>query len=716
MPEMMLEWFLINVFWVRLKPIHQRLTTYLRIGGMMREDACCVGACETGIHSIDCVMIRLSHLLTARGLGWATTMAGAALIGWSLPDLWIREGVERGRGSQRASKVHRSRVASEGLGSQSSGRIVSGLRSTGGRVAFSIDRLLAMDDPLEELARLQEHLKTCTSDEIAAICSRVGDMVHPGMRAKALTAIFAQWTKLEPAASLAAAKALGRDGMPHVQEVWRCWGGHDPDAAIAAAKAAGQWPHIGKQIIVGLAAAQPLRVLQRWGEFGTADDVWNREMNDAITAASKKSPAEVVSLLKSFPWDAILRVSSRDINQKNDLLSPLFRYDSLAVFQALHAIPVGKIRESVLKDATFQLALTDPEAAVRITQALPAGPERAGAALEVARGVAAKSPAQALRRYAELTSSPLAPDDLETVLASHHKLTAKDLTETLAGMPGGPLRERVFQAFFSKFIAQGNLEEGRIWLSRQNLATLEPAALSGAATIVSRDRWPSYLDAMDRLTPAQRTANIKKLGRRFVDEILREKDPDKAAILLASLDPRLQAAVALGRMQVSELGSDGLPSQEEPSAILARNNDQFTIRIYSNGAPKPDLQKQQAIFEALPPAAQQAAALPYIQGYIEGDHSRAAELFTKYPPHPNNPAAAFLSEQLAGNWLNNDSLRASQWISGLPQGTVRDAAVYKLVENVINDDLPAAQQWAATIQDHVTKQRVAKLFNNTKRP
>ncbi len=77
-------------------------------------------------------------------------------------------------------------------------------------------------------------------------------------------------------------------------------------------------------------------------------------------------------------------------------------------------------------------------------------------------------------------------------------------------------------------------------------------------------------------------------------------------------------------------------------------------------------------------------------------------------------AAALLIETLAENWLKRDSLAASNWISQLPLGSVRDAAVFKLIENVVEDDLPAARQWATTIRDSITQQGVKQLFTNKK--
>jgi hypothetical protein len=54
-------------------------------------------------------------------------------------------------------------------------------------------------------------------------------------------------------------------------------------------------------------------------------------------------------------------------------------------------------------------------------------------------------------------------------------------------------------------------------------------------------------------------------------------------------------------------------------------------------------------------------------------------------------------ERVAEQWLETDSLRASEWIGQLPQGDVRDAAAGQLVENIARSDPAAAFAWAMSV-------------------
>ena len=56
-------------------------------------------------------------------------------------------------------------------------------------------------------------------------------------------------------------------------------------------------------------------------------------------------------------------------------------------------------------------------------------------------------------------------------------------------------------------------------------------------------------------------------------------------------------------------------------------------------------------------------------------------------------------ERVADRWVQNDSMAASEWISQLPEGRVRDAATEQLVDNISRSDPAAAFEWALSASE-----------------
>ena len=59
-------------------------------------------------------------------------------------------------------------------------------------------------------------------------------------------------------------------------------------------------------------------------------------------------------------------------------------------------------------------------------------------------------------------------------------------------------------------------------------------------------------------------------------------------------------------------------------------------------------------------------------------------------------------------WMENDSMAASQWVGSLDPGPARDSAISSLISRIERDDPEAAAQWAGTISDANAREETYK--------
>ena len=64
-----------------------------------------------------------------------------------------------------------------------------------------------------------------------------------------------------------------------------------------------------------------------------------------------------------------------------------------------------------------------------------------------------------------------------------------------------------------------------------------------------------------------------------------------------------------------------------------------------------------------------------------------------------NDAQHHAFERVADHWVEQDTLGASEWVGGLPEGELRDIAARRLVEHITPSDPDAAYQWALSMSD-----------------
>ncbi|HVU37178.1 MAG TPA: hypothetical protein VHC95_02490, partial [Opitutales bacterium] len=70
---------------------------------------------------------------------------------------------------------------------------------------------------------------------------------------------------------------------------------------------------------------------------------------------------------------------------------------------------------------------------------------------------------------------------------------------------------------------------------------------------------------------------------------------------------------------------------------------------------------------------------------------------------PQNKALTDTTGTVARNWLQTDSVAASQWINTLPPGDARDTAVEQIVNTQARNDPAATMNWATTIGNPDTR-------------
>ncbi len=580
-----------------------------------------------------------------------------------------------------------------------------------GKAAFSLENLLAMVDPLEEIDRLSEHLKTCELKEVEALFASLQKLGHREMRMQALNELFRRWAQLDPAAALAGAQTLGRESLTHSLGIWREWGGQDVDGALASAKAAGKLDQARREILRGMARKDPLQLLERWKELKPSGTE-NQLAAETLAAAARKSPERALAALGNLPADVLSENNDYGGRKTAALVKSILAKDPAAGLRQINGVADEKQRTALLAEAAEQIAKTDPAEAARLAREQPEGEGRRKFAQSAAGGMAEKDPVGALHLFTELAGAGALAQtkDLSWLVDPVSKPTAAQASALLAEVPPGPARDKLYQRLLGK-MQNENPEEGRAWLTSQPVASLDPEALIRAGRFIPKEQWGPYLDAVDKLPEAKRREGLAKYAEPAVGTI-GKLPQDTWGQEVAALDPRLQPAAARALLEKSAMGGE---------EQIIGGTDEFGRRVTyvkdANGRyvpAQPDMVKGRAVFDSLPPTAQQGTATYVASGIYKQDPAGAAEVLTSHPQPPDDPAAALLYENVAREWLKKDSLAASQWIGTLQPGAARDAAAFSLVENTIHDDPAAAQTWAATIQDPVTQQRAAQLFQKAR--
>ena len=110
-----------------------------------------------------------------------------------------------------------------------------------------------------------------------------------------------------------------------------------------------------------------------------------------------------------------------------------------------------------------------------------------------------------------------------------------------------------------------------------------------------------------------------------------------------------------------------------------------------------------------------ALTLEAAQDLAKFDPLKASAIIGGYLDSPDK-ATLSVVRGVARNWLERDSIQASNWISGLQQGPAKDASIDVLVDNILSTDgnVEAARNWAANVNSNELRTSIITRISNSK--
>lgn len=532
----------------------------------------------------------------------------------------------------------------------------------GGKVAFSLEDLMAMRNPIAQGLALAEAVKTADADTCRKWLETLENHPHSGIRETSVGLVMERWTSLDPAGALAAAG----DNFGRKATVFRQWAHHDPAAALAAA---GKDYH--NEIRQGLMETDPEHAASRWKEIAPDSHFPIATLEFALRAQVKKDPE-----------GAMRQVPDGDDYQTNQVRADLFGSwmdrDPDAAFQYARASGDAATRRQLLG----KFARHFPDRAEPLLASLE-GEEKSAMAMDIATGktraaqdpvstarwlqsqIPAEAFAQSLTDFTRGQTS-LSPDKLDGLLALCPAPADRD--KMILNLLEGDARASV--AAWLKVQPPGGLNEAQKMAAFLSLPSAEAAALvPGGVSLTSR-------------------LAMERLHQNFGDMY-----PVKPKALAANFS--------------------GLPESMQTTAVASfLNQENFQVRDGNHTQWKDQLPAAQLseLFASLSPAAQSQTALQFAWRQ-QSDPATAARTLAIAGSPPDDPATAAVYEAVAGQWAGTDAPAASGWIQTLPPGPARDAATLALIAHQAATDPDGAAKWAGTLQDPVTVMRAQQLLN-----
>jgi len=356
-----------------------------------------------------------------------------------------------------------------------------------------------------------------------------------------------------------------------------------------------------------------------------------------------------------------------NVRDRNDLLGMalgvLAGRDPAAAMDYLATLPPAQRQISVYERVYENWASSDPSAAAAAAQTLPSQ-MRTSIYQTIVEAWAQKDPVAALTWAQSLPQGTDQRDVLSSVMST---MASDDPQSAASRLDVVPTSQR------STLIN----DVASAWADRD-----APAALDWAGNLSGAERTSALNMILNNVAgndPASAAAYVQS----HPDTAKLNGVAGSIATQWAESDPAAALAWAQslpsGRIQTEAL-SDVLTQQAE--------QDPGAVWNYISGASSNSAQFQ----ELAPKVLEHWAVL---------DPAQAAQHVGELPEDLQLGSIA----NIAQTWLGQDSAQAMQWISALPGGVARDAAVEEVVENQSQSNPQTAFSWALSIGDDTMRQK-----------
>lgn len=298
-------------------------------------------------------------------------------------------------GSESAALSATRRVADRGQVEM--GNLVGKDDRSGGLVLLpvahstdTVETLLALDDDAAAYRRVALWMLDATEPEIANYWQGLSKRKR-SVDSDLANLTFIHWTRLNPAAAIAAAKGTKYDNLP-----WWAWAAHDPQAALDRALATkGSFE---ESVAAGAAQFQP---------------AWLRAHFDGLSPAARE---EALSFLTHNPDTAearemldFMQAHSR-VNNGDLTFATLAARDPVAAYEWLRDHPINSLNQEVSQDGRLdqvvaELAKSQPETLKQLAGAAAPGEAKRKMEAALFAQLLASDPAAALQQ-AQATKAP----------------------------------------------------------------------------------------------------------------------------------------------------------------------------------------------------------------------------------------------------------------------------------------------------------------------
>jgi hypothetical protein len=564
--------------------------------------------------------------------------------------------------------------------------------------AFRLRLLLAWlpEATDEELRRMADDLKRTATDESLGI-----------------RLLMARWAEVNPQALLSWAKAQPQTGYSwsakffYIENAIESWARADFNAAWAAA--AGDLKNCRASALIGLTAVDPEKCLRFLAaDPSLLDLAGTQDMTKVLARIASRNPAGAAALLESAP-------EARQMHLAASVAEAWAKSDPAAAVKWMNTLPADVRTADSMASAALWVAAHAPDQVPALLEELPAGGLRSAIVAADLKRLVAEDPAAARQRL----------DD----------------------MPPSTSRQ-----YGRALLMQGLVHSGDIAGATEQARQLGWHMLDTWSPVSTYRNFEYNLSATDGGPGETPLGTMKDLVGRIATS-----DPKSAAAILATIgaEEQLAQGAALSNpagvaTALAAMPHDGYAflacqaivsnwASTDPNAVAAwmgtapldsEQRKSFTTSLFSSWsrsdpAAMVEWASQQGVVEHAWEMIPSSYRVDHLDDLLaENTTNRARDLLVDLPPHSED--ARRLIQQMPDDvnvdmssvvkeWLKDNAQAASGWVSELPGGLKKERATESLTEWLLYEerDYEAAFRWAATLSggkgENLTAQALNKL-------
>lgn len=497
--------------------------------------------------------------------------------------------------------------------------------------------------------------------------------------------------------------ALARDfaaapQQPGSESAWgmimQAYSEKDPTAAWAFAQS--MKPGTARQVammsvISAMSATDPAAAV-RLAE-STGDRQLERQARyTAIHSLARKDPRAALQLSASLG-----QTSERGLSDMQIIFGTWARQDPEAAMAAAEQME-GPTRDMARRGLVSTLVQTDPEAAWRYAQNLPASAESyADPRMDVIQRWADTDPQAALKAALSISDAQTRPMAISRAVASWSSRDFPAALDYAVGLQDTTLRSEILYAMSMN----GGADSQKLLN-----ALIEHMPVGDNF----RNAVSNLLGNWARENPAEAAAAVTQLpaGRALSSAVSRvasqwaETGPPSQVLAWAQSLPAGEARANALEAVFSQMSSRDPQQAMAALAMLPAADRKDAINSFAQGWSRSNPQAVLQWAGTLADPGERSDVIRSAVAQWAGTAPEAAAAWVERLPADQNASAM---QAVADRWASKDAEAAAAWVARQPAGQAKDSAISSLTRQIASEDPEAALQWAGTIADAKTRER-----------